>query len=195
MITLQPISGPELGTVIPELARLRIRVFREFPYLYEGSAEYEAKYLQTYLDCSQSVIVVARDGDTIVGASSALPIEDEMEEIKTPFLKAGFDLSEVFYLAESVLLPEYRGQGLGVKFFEAREAHAKKLGGFRYATFCAVDRPEDHPLKPAGYVPLDAFWKKRGYQKQNHLHTELSWQDITEREESLKGMTFWLKEL
>lgn len=195
MIELQSVSGPEIARVIPELARLRIRVFRDFPYLYEGSAEYESEYLQTYLDCPRSVIVLARDGDRIVGASSALPIEDEMEEIKTPFVQAGFDLSEVFYLAESVLLPEYRGQGLGVKFFEAREHHAHQLGGFRYATFCAVQRPLDHPLRPADHVPLDGFWTKRGYHKREDLHTTLSWPDLGESEGSLKKMTFWLREI
>ncbi|GGJ50360.1 GNAT family N-acetyltransferase [Deinococcus roseus] len=195
MIELQTFRGPEIRGVIPELARLRMQVFRDFPYLYEGSEEYEAHYLQTYLDAPHSLIVVARAQGKVVGASSALPMADEMPEIKAPFLKAGFDLSEVFYLAESVLLPQYRGQGIGVKFFEAREAHAHTLGGFRYATFCAVDRPEDHPLRPVEHVPLDLFWQKRGYQKRPDLHTRLSWRDLGEPEETLKGMTFWLKEL
>ena len=39
------------------------------------------------------------------------------------------------------------------------------LGGFTHCAFCAVVRPPDHPLRPAGYVPLDAFWTARGYAK------------------------------
>lgn len=42
-ITLKQVTGAELASVVPELARLRIRVFREFPYLYDGTWEYEEK--------------------------------------------------------------------------------------------------------------------------------------------------------
>ena len=33
---------------VPDLARLRIGVFREFPYLYDGSLDYERDYLADY---------------------------------------------------------------------------------------------------------------------------------------------------
>ncbi len=39
----------------------------------------------------------------------------------------GYDPAEVFYLGESVLLSEYCGRGIGVRFFEQREAHARAL--------------------------------------------------------------------
>lgn len=50
---------PELATHIADLARLRIEIFREFPYLYDGDRDYEQKYLATYLNCPQSVVVLA----------------------------------------------------------------------------------------------------------------------------------------
>lgn len=34
-------SGTDLIPYIPELARLRIQVFRDFPYLYDGTLDYE----------------------------------------------------------------------------------------------------------------------------------------------------------
>lgn len=68
--------------------------------------------------------VVVRDGNRIVGASSALPLIAETSEVQQPFLEHGFDPKTVFYLAQSVLLPAYRGHGLGHRFFEAREIHA-----------------------------------------------------------------------
>ena len=35
-IRIERWSGPALEQFIPELARLRIEVFRDFPYLYDG---------------------------------------------------------------------------------------------------------------------------------------------------------------
>ncbi len=194
-LNLEAYIGVSIEQVIPDLARLRIRVFKEFPYLYQGSLEYEHKYLQTYLECPDSLIVVVRDGETIVGASSALPLGFETIEVQQPFLTHGFDPKTVLYLGESVLLAEYRGQGLGHQFFDARETHAKAIKGCAWTAFCAVQRATDHPLRPSNHRDLDGFWASRGYAKHPELNTHFSWQEIGEQTESLKPMTFWLKKL
>lgn len=192
-IRVERLSGTALLQFIPELARLRIEVFRDFPYLYAGDIEYEKKYLQTYIDCKESVIVIAFDGDKVVGASTAMPMKFETAELKKPFLDNHYDLNDVFYCSESVLNKQYRGYGIGVRFFEQREAHAQDLGGFKHITFCCVERPADHPRRPADYVPLDQFWNKRGYFKHPELKTSYSWKDLDDTEETPKPMTFWLK--
>lgn len=192
-IRIERKSGTALIEHISDLARLRIEVFRDFPYLYDGDFEYEKKYLQTYIDCPQSVIVLAFDGDEVVGASTAMPMKYETAEIQKPFIENGYNLDEVFYCSESVLNKNYRGLGIGVRFFEEREAHAAELGGFKHITFCCVERPIDHPRRPADYVPLDKFWNKRGYVKHPELHTEYVWKDLDDEEETAKPMTFWLK--
>jgi GNAT superfamily N-acetyltransferase len=139
------------------------------------------------------VIVLAFDGEEVVGASTAIPMQYETAEIQQPFIEHGYDLSNVFYCSESVLNKNYRGLGLGVRFFEEREAHAAQLGGFEHITFCCVERPSDHPRRPADYVPLDAFWNKRGYVKHPELRTSYDWKDLDDEEETAKPMTFWLK--
>jgi hypothetical protein len=192
-IRIERCSGPALAQFIPELARLRIEVFRDFPYLYDGDIDYEKKYLQTYIDCPESVIVIAFDGDKVVGASTAIPMKYETDELKKPFLDQGYNLDEVFYCSESVLNKNYRGLGIGVRFFEQREAHAEDLGGFKHICFCCVERPVDHPRRPSDYVPLDQFWSKRGYVKHPELHTTYVWKDLDDVDETPKPMTFWLK--
>lgn len=192
-IRIERWSGKALERYIPELARLRIEVFREFPYLYDGTYEYEQKYLQTYINCPESVIVIAFDGDKVIGASTAIPMKYETDELKKPFIEHGYNLDEVFYCSESVLDKNYRGLGIGVRFFEEREAHAAELGGYKYICFCCVERPADHPRRPAGHVPLDKFWNKRGYFKHPELKTEYVWKDLDDTEETAKPMTFWLK--
>ena len=81
------------------------------------------------------------------------------------------------------------------KFFEGREAHARRLGGFETFTFCRVMRPDDYPLKPLNYRPLDRFWRKRGYRPVEGLLAEYAWKDIGQSEETTKQLQFWTKPL
>ncbi|MDH2197792.1 GNAT family N-acetyltransferase [Ectopseudomonas oleovorans] len=189
------LRGAEIEPHIDDLARLRIQVFREFPYLYDGNLDYEAEYLATYVRSADSLCVLVRDEGRVVGASTALPLADETEEFQQPFTAAGWNPARIFYCAESVVLPAWRGRGLGMRFFVEREGHARALGGFDWCAFCAVQRPVDHPRRPADYQPLDAFWARRGYRHQPALRTEFHWKDLDEAQESAKAMSFWLKEL
>ena len=193
-LSVQAASGPELEAAIPELSRLRVAVFREFPYLYAGDPDYETRYLRSYLDAQGSLVVLVRDGQQVVGASSALPLKGEQAELRAPWEDNGLDVNGVWYLAESVLLPEYRGRGLGVRFFEERERRGRELG-YTTASFCAVERSADHPRRPADHVPLDTFWGHRGYVRHPELVAQLPWQDLDEAQESSKSMVFWTKEL
>ncbi|WP_407569031.1 GNAT family N-acetyltransferase [Deinococcus altitudinis] len=193
-LTVEAASGPELEAAIPELSRLRVAVFWDFPYLYVGDPDYEARYLRSYLNTPESLVVLVRDGEKVVGASSALPLSAEQTELKAPWQAAGLNVNRVWYLAESVLLPEYRGRGLGVRFFEERERRGRELG-YGVASFCAVERPPDHPRRPAGYVPLDGFWSRRGYVRRPELSAQLPWQDLDEDAESPKTMIFWTRQL
>lgn len=195
MLSLKRLSGEELVRYIPEIAQLRIQVFRDFPYLYDGSLAYEQRYLQTYLKSAESVIILAVDGDKVVGASTGIPLKYETDDVKQPFIDAGYDVDKVFYCGESVLISSYRGQGAGVAFFEHREAHAREIGDFDYSCFCGVQRPKDHPARPDDFTPLDDFWRNRGYEKHLELNTTFSWKELNEQDESPKPMTFWMKHL
>ena len=194
-LRLQNFHGSELSPHLDALGCLRIAVFREYPYLYEGSLEYERDYLRTYLNSPQSLVVLAFAGAEIVGATTCLPMCDEEPEFHQAFVKAGYDISSICYFGESILLPEYRGHGIGKEFFARREAHARALPEIKLTTFCAVDRPEDHPLRPAGYRPLDAFWLKQGYTKHPELQATFVWKEIGEDDESPKTLTFWVHAL
>lgn len=197
-ITIRQVSGAELASAIPDLARLRIRVFREFPYLYDGSWEYEEKYLQTYIESGAAVAILALDGSRIVGASTGVPMAHETDAFKQPFLNAGLDPLRIFYCGESVLLPKYRGKGIYKEFIRRREAYARSReapGPFEYCCFCAVERDENHPLRPDDYQPLDAVWRHFGYAKHPGLLTHFRWKDIDQPQETGKPMAFWIKSL
>ncbi|MFT3927901.1 MAG: GNAT family N-acetyltransferase [Myxococcales bacterium] len=193
-LCIERVRGDALVGHLRELAVLRIAVFREYPYLYEGSLDYEMRYLARYAETTGSHLVIARDAERVVGASTCTPLVGQSADVLQPFRQAGYDLSTVCYFGESVLLPEYRGRGLGHAFFNQREEAAREAG-FRWATFCAVVRGHDHPRKPKGYVPHDAFWGKRGFVRRPELSARFSWRDLGENEESAKDMVFWTREL
>ena len=184
------LTGPALDAALDDVAALRIAVFRDWPYLYEGSLDYERRYLDSYRSSPGAVVVGAFDGPRLVGAATGTPLEDHAEDFAAPFAPTGLPLDSVFYCAESVLLPAYRGQGLGHAFFDLREAHARALGR-RFSAFCAVIRPEDHPLKPKTYRPLDAFWRKRGYAPMPGVIAHFRWTDVGQTGETEKPLQFW----
>lgn len=195
-ITLATLTGDDLGAALDSLADLRIRVFRDWPYLYGGDAGYERDYLRAYADSERAVVIAASAPDgTIVGAATAAPMADHASEFAAPFAERGIDIAHLYYFGESVLLPEWRGHGTGHAFFEAREAAARSHG-FATACFCAVVRPADHPLKPTDYRPLDAFWTKRGYARVEGLVASYPWADIGDGgREVAHDMQFWMREL
>lgn len=193
-VRIERVRGSALEPHLQDLAALRCEVFREYPYLYEGSLAYERRYLASYARSPRSVLVLARDGAQVVGASTALPLAEHDEQLAPLFAEAGFDPARVFYFGESVLRRSYRGQRIGHAFFDEREAAARELG-FALASFCAVVRPEGHPARPADYVAHDAFWHKRGFRPAPELVAQFSWRDLGDAEETSKQMAFWLKEL
>ena len=196
---IETLTGEALERALPELARLRIKVFREWPYLYDGSMDYEQRYIADFARSEGSIIVAALDGDEIIGAATAAPLRGHIESFVPLFEQHGYDPDKVFYFGESVLVREYRGQGIGHAFFDWREEHARNSTGpkgpYEYTSFCAVIRPPDHPRRPQHYRPLDPFWTKRGYRIVDGMVGKLAWKDIEEAEETEKPMQFWIRPL
>lgn len=190
-VALRWLSGRELYRHLPQLARLRTEVFGDWPYLYAGDADYEERYLAAFAAAPGAVIVgaFAGDDDRMVGAATACPLSEADEAFARPFREAEHDQADWFYFGESVLDPSYRGRGVGVAFFREREAAARGQGFLR-ATFCAVERSPGDPRRPSGHVPLDAFWRRRGYAPLD-LETRYAWRDRGERTETDKTMRFW----
>ena len=184
---LKSLRGAAIAPCIQEVAALRIAVFREYPYLYDGDHDYEEHYLKSLAESDKSLVVLARKDGRVVGASTALPLVDADPLFREPFTDPG----RYFYYGESVLLPEHRGCGIGKAFFFFREEVARGEG-YERACFCAVRRPDDHPRRPEGYRDLGPLWDKQGFSKTS-LTTTYLWKDLDEAEETSKVMEFWEK--
>lgn len=191
-LSVRSLTGEQIVPLIEDLAALRMAVFAEWPYLYAGDRAYEEWYLREFAAAEGSVLVLAQDGGKPIGAATASPMPAQKDEFRRPFEQNGISTDDMFYFGESVLLPEYRGRGLGHAFFDHREAQAARWGA-RSTVFAAVIREPNHPARPAGYSPLDAFWTKRGYRPVPGSVMELAWQDHGERAESLKTLQCWMR--
>jgi hypothetical protein len=192
-LTIREYRGPQIAAMVEPFARLRMAVFRDWPYIYDGDLDYERRYLAGYAG-SDSILVAAFDGDRLVGGSTGLPLSDH-SEVAADLAHALPDHSKnVYYCAESVLLSSHRGQGVYRSFFNLREAHARALT-CTYAIFCSVIRPEGHPLRPADHSPPDPVWRHFGYAPLPGVTTTIAWRDIGEDAETPKPLQVWIKRL
>ena len=185
MIEIIRATGADVTRYLDAIAALRIAIFREPPYRYAGDLAYEKTYLASYAT-PEALVVIARDGERIVGASTALPLRAHGDDVVPPLVAAGYDPDRVYYFGESVLEPAYRGRGLGARFFVEREARARELG-YPTAAFCAVERP-DHR---GAY----ALWTRAGFTRRGDIVGAFRWRDVGAAEETAKTMVFWTKEL
>jgi len=184
------------GAILPHLdalAALRIEVFREWPYLYDGTLAYERKYLQAYAEAPDSLCILAWAGEEVIGASTACGLA-HVKDARVPFDTFGPDPSTVYYAGESVLRASWRGQGIGAPFYTLREQVGMRLG-YAHLAFASVIRPDDHPARPNAYQPLDAYWSRKGYTLLPEHIAYFSWQDVGEARETSKPLGFWIKAL
>lgn len=196
-ITFQTLTGTAMNEALGEVARLRLSLFREFPYLYEGTEEAEAAYLQTYAAAQGALLVLARDeaaGGRVVGVCTAVPLSAEEAEFQRPFVAAGIDPTQVLYVGEALLEAQYQGQGLGNALLDRAEAHAATLGLPLMAAAMVV-RPDDHPQKPQGWRSPRSLLERRGYVVRPELDTTLTWQEVGESAPTAKPMRFWVRGL
>lgn len=191
---IKKLTGDQLGDYLQAVARLRITVFAEFPYLYDGDLAYENWYLQKLAELTGAVIVAAFDDEEVIGAATGSPMVNQFEDFSAPLVSAGYDINEFFYCGESVLLPQYRGQGVGHEFFDYREDQARALG-LKKSCFLSVIRADDDPRRPEGYRDLHGFWRKRGYEKMEGLTASFPWQEHGSNEERINHLCYWIRGL
>lgn len=192
-IEIQELKGQEITPHIPEMGKLRVGMFKEYPYLYEGSAEYEEEYLSIYANSPNSLILTVNHNNKIVGMLTGLRLIDWFDMALEPFKVAGHNPAEIYYIGEGMLLEEYRGIFSYTPLINQQEALAKQLGA-KYMSFCAVNRPNNHPEKPTNYRSLTPLFKRLGYTKTNVI-AEFEWTDVGDTQPTHKPMQFWLKPL
>jgi len=194
-IHVRSFTGSGLKPYLHSIAKLRMEVFKDYPYFEEPNLEKETHYLKTISSCKETIGVLIFDHTTLVGVSLGCPLSIEEPALLRPFKERRADIDSFFYFGDSCLLKHYRGRGIGHHFFDAREAHVAHFKKFKRICFCVPDCLEPEDIQPKDFVPLVDFWRKRGYIHHPEMKCYLNWKKIDKAHPSEQQMSFWIKEV
>jgi hypothetical protein len=171
--------GKEIAPYLDILANYRINFFRQYPYLYEGNLAYEKTYLKHYLDNPDTFLMGFFDGEKLGAFMSCMPLlssADIVKDAETKFKMIGLNAQKLMYIGETSIMPEYRSFTLTYEIPKRLREIVLQLG---YEGGCSltVDRPKNHPLRPADYQDVEVVFKKFGYHRVD-ITSELEWPTI-----------------
>ncbi len=190
----QLLAGAAIADVLDDLATLRLDIFREYPYLYQGRRDDELAYLGSYAAADDACVILVRDGSTVVGAVTGMPLVHEDAQLRGAFAGTTQPLDELYYVGELLFLPDYRNCGLGGKLLARLESHPRSLGRYSRLICATVERPADHPLRPPGYIPITRFLARTGFSLLPGVTTRFIWRE-TDGVRRDHPMRFWSKGL
>ena len=99
-MTILELEGAQVLNYLDPLAGLRLNIFREYPYLYDGQLEDERRYLSGYAD--QGLVLLALDAGRVAGAITGMPLAKESEAFVAPFRNAGLAPEQFYYIGDGV---------------------------------------------------------------------------------------------
>ena len=123
----------------------------------------------------EAFVVIVTDAEKVVGAATGIPLRHENRELIDPFVGTAYPVDEIFYVGELLFYPAYRNQGLGLRLVAQIVQQISFLGTYRYLTCATVVRPDDHPLRPADYIPIDRFLAHTGFNPLPGITTCFTW--------------------
>lgn len=192
-ITERLLTGSSVAEHLDDLASLRLDIFREYPYLYRGRREDELAYLAGYGEKPQACVILAEDADAVIGAATGMPLAQEDAALRDPFAATPYRLEGIYYVGELLFRPAYRHAGLGQRLLARLENHIRTLGGFRQIVCATVERPADHPRRPADFIPIERFLARTGFARLEGITTQFAWREVDGVKRD-HPMQFWIKE-
>ena len=108
-IDVRALRGEALEAALDDVARLRIAVFRKWPYLYDGTLEYERNYLTTYRD-NPGALLIGPPGVTKSHAAKALALSAVQRGFKVLYREAHTLIEEIHLARELGEIKKYRSQ-------------------------------------------------------------------------------------
>lgn len=190
----QLLTGAAIAERLDDLATLRLDIFLEYPYLYRGRREDELAYLRSYVEKPDACVILACDGDAVVGAATGMPLIHEGAQLLDAFAESEVSLDDVYYVGELLFLPAYRNGGLGQRLLAQMETHIRSFGRYRKLTCATVERPDNHPLRPADAIPITRFLARTGFVRLPGVKAHFEWRE-TDGVKRDHAMQFWMKAL
>lgn len=194
MITKELVTGTAITGALDSLASLRLEIFREYPYLYDGRREDEIANLRSYAEAPDACVILAYDECAVVGAATGMPFIHEGEQMQAAIAVSQYSAEKLYYVGELLFYRAYRNKGLGLQLLGQLEQHIRSLGRYRHLVCATVERPAAHSLQPDGYVPITRFLARTGFDLIPGVTTSFAWRETDGvRRDHL--MQFWVKEL
>lgn len=196
-LVLKVFSGPQALEHIPAVIDLYCTIFEGFPNLYQKTEDlaYETEYLTEHFKSEDSIISLLFDKDNnVVGYASAIPLSQEQDVIKQPFIEAGIALNKCFYIGEAMLAPAYRNLKITTRWKDFFTQEIKRRG-YTHVGFLTVNRPHDHPSKPAHYETNDSLWSHYGAQKHPTITAQIPWLQSDTHQEENNSLAVWTMSL
>lgn len=181
------IAPVQFSKYLAQLAEMRIQVFREYPYLYEGSLEYEFDYLDRYAKCPSAVLLALLDREGAAhGFCTGIPLEFEDPELASP---VPGDHSHSFYIGEILLSPQARAQGWGALLLEQMIITSQAKGFVRHLLYTVVE-PREH--RPTPYHSPASLWRKMGFALTG-IQAEFAWKRWDQQSAQNHRMDLWIR--
>jgi len=190
-VTFQVLKGTQIKLIEKSFADLRITIFREYPYLYEGDLPTEKQYFAMFGD--NTLCIIAKDRSKVVGMIIGTPLQDIFKRLLEPL--AEVSIEKMFYLADILVVKSYRGQRIGHTLFELFEKEVRKIGCFTSIIIREILKSPGDQAKPSDYRSLDSFWDKRGFKKMEGISQQEQWTVIGDDTTSSHTMIYQVKNL
>lgn len=195
VIRVETFQGHQITPYIHKIVQLCDKMYREYPYFYNGDNEGYQSYLESYAQSKDAIISLAFEGEKAVGIAAGIPMSKTRNLYQQTLLEHGYNLHTLFYLGEFGLKAEYQGQGIEETLYRNIENYVNKDGHFSAICFWEIDDSLNSRQKQLGYLLKDDFWKRLGFVRRPELNFLIFWTNINETQESAHSAVYWMKNM
>lgn len=194
MVTIETLTGHDALKHIPDFIRLGDLCLSGWPFFSKRKTDEEVERVVTWIGGKTNSLhmVAVKDGDKLIGGTYGYSMASLTDKIADR-LKTRWPLERIYWIAKTVLLPEYQGQKLSHAIYNTRDPWIIKTGGYDAIAHMIVHRDD----VPPGHVPYDDIWNKRGYYYLEGLDVKLTYEDGTDvpGRPTEKTIKLWARDL
>lgn len=182
---------------VEQILELRAPFFAEYPYLQDPTdMDFQRSLVTKFLDIEGLILVVALDGNKIVGVSTGAPFTSmdlDREEFRKFFFQTKTKPEDFFYGIWTLTNPEYRRMGINATFGDMLNKILSE-DGYKGRLMENIVRPKFDPRAPEGFTASSEFFlKKRGYVKIDVKSRASIWKDVGDDEITTKYFDFYCR--
>ena len=187
----------EIERYLEEVIKLRVEVFREYPYLYDGNLEYEKEYFKDFVKDSTARVILVKDGFEVVAVATSIALSNAhlCDDIHKPFIEKGYDVERFYYYGEIMIDKNYRNKGISKQIYGLREKEVLSLG---FDRLCFATILKDSDKMPQDYFDPAEMWKSMRFDEHLDMQVECSWPKIQydgSTREQVSKLNFWVKKI